>query len=665
MFQVPQAVAQIKWVDQSGGGWWNTPPNWSPARVPRTADDVYLTQSGAVNETVWYYNLSSGILLESLTIDSTGPGTITLWQGYGGYNQSLSADNEYIGYNGTGTFTQTGGSNEVNWLYLGLNPGSSGSYNLSAGGLLVKQGEYIGYNGTGTFTQTGGSSSVNGNLCVSGTYNLSGLGQLGVLDDEYIGLDNKTGTFTQTGGSNTAMDLKVGFSGTPGTYNLSAGQLFVEADGYIGKSGTGTYNLSGLGTLVVGVDEYIGFNGGTGTFTQTGAGGTNSVGGEYIGYGGTGTFTQTAGTNTVMGNLWVGYNPSGTGSYSLSGTGLLSVRGNEYIGYGGGTGTFTQTGGTNTVTGTLYVGNVANPPGTAGASYTLSGGTISAGSIQVNGGTTFSGCGTISTSGGFVNSGAVTFTGGPATVNSDFTNQAGGNVQITSSPAVLTGNFTNNGTVTLTNSNVTFVGTYSENGAYISSLGTTYMKGDALISPTGYWQGGAGDTWSISGNFTNQSTQNTSWSTALSTISLTGPNNHLFYVAGADKGASLAGYTNNFAWGTLSIGGGSLVLSASGTSGYAQYVTTILGLALSSGGVTNVSESAGSSLNIYYLASAPGNAYLNDAIYNLSGGGELIPVNSAVPLPPAVLLLAPALTGLGCLRRRLRSRQMTGHGVTH
>ncbi len=46
----------------------------------------------------------------------------------------------------------------------------------------------------------------------------------------------------------------------------------------------------------------------------------------------------------------------------------------------------------------------------------------------------------------------------------------------------------------------------------------------------------------------------------------------------------------------------------------------------SSGAVTNISEASGSDLNIYYLASASGNAYLAGKTYELTGGGELIPV---------------------------------------
>ena len=68
-----------------------------------------------------------------------------------------------MGYNGTGTFTQSGGTNTISatlrGLYLGYNPGSSGSYTLS-GGSLSSEYEFVGYYGTGNFTQSGGTNTI-------------------------------------------------------------------------------------------------------------------------------------------------------------------------------------------------------------------------------------------------------------------------------------------------------------------------------------------------------------------------------------------------------------------------------------------------------------------------------------------------------------------------
>ena len=129
---------------------------------------------------------------------------------------SLSATayvGECVGYSGMGAFTQSGGTNSIGpyygSLYLGYNPGSSGTYNLSGSGLLSPGiSEYVGFSGTGSFTQSGGTNSLGnsndlylgGEAGGSGTYNLSGSGLL-TVGYEFLGTFC-TGAFTQTGGTN-------------------------------------------------------------------------------------------------------------------------------------------------------------------------------------------------------------------------------------------------------------------------------------------------------------------------------------------------------------------------------------------------------------------------------------------------------------------------------
>ena len=58
----------------------------------------------------------------------------------------MSIYSQYVGYSGTGSFTQTGGTNNANGnsdLYLGSNAGSSGAYFLG-NGLLSEGIEYVG-----------------------------------------------------------------------------------------------------------------------------------------------------------------------------------------------------------------------------------------------------------------------------------------------------------------------------------------------------------------------------------------------------------------------------------------------------------------------------------------------------------------------------------------
>ena len=129
---------------------------------------------------------------------------------------------EYIGYSGTGAFTQTGGTHVVTGaqrdsfgLVLGHNEGSSGTYELSGGSLHVEYDEFIGYYGSGAFTQTGGTHTVGRDLYVGyqggGSYTLTG----GILSavNQYIG---QSGTFTHSGGTNLVDNLYLG-----GPYNLT------------------------------------------------------------------------------------------------------------------------------------------------------------------------------------------------------------------------------------------------------------------------------------------------------------------------------------------------------------------------------------------------------------------------------------------------------------
>ncbi|MDP6380739.1 MAG: hypothetical protein QF662_05285, partial [Phycisphaerae bacterium] len=236
-----------------------------------------------------FINLREGVNVAADGNVDLGSGMLTVTNvisGISGDGQ-LFAENEYIGYRETGTFTQTGGTNTV-WgsspdgvLRVGYGPASNGIYDLSGGQLLVRN-EYVGvYNGgTGLFTQTGGTHTVDGHLAVgdygNGTYELSG-GEL-FAGQETVG-DSRTGQFIQSGGSNTV-------GGT-----LCIGQYSRFADG--------TYILS-AGQLSA-VNEHIGHRNST-----------------------TGTFTQIGGTNVVINRLVIGYKFGSAGTYEISG-GTLSA----------------------------------------------------------------------------------------------------------------------------------------------------------------------------------------------------------------------------------------------------------------------------------------------------------------------------------------------------
>ena len=68
----------------------------------------------------------------------------------------LSAQYETVAYAGTGTFSQSGGTNSVSTLSLATIAGAAGSYNL-AGGLLNLSDLIDGAGGVATFNFSGGT----------------------------------------------------------------------------------------------------------------------------------------------------------------------------------------------------------------------------------------------------------------------------------------------------------------------------------------------------------------------------------------------------------------------------------------------------------------------------------------------------------------------------
>jgi hypothetical protein len=279
----------------------------------------------------------------------------------------------------------------------------------------------------------------------------------------------------------------------------------------------------------------------------------------------------------------------------------------------------------------------------------LTGGTFDNNNHVMNNAGQVSGYGTFRT-GGLSNTGTITLTGtngSTTTVNGSVINDVAGRMEVAHNPAIFTGNVTNYGTFKTTQTNVTFAGTFTNDGAYISDPATNYFHA-LSIGANGYMQGGLGDNFFIETDLINSSTQNTLWNTNQALLGFIGNNAHQFYLAGADLGANMSGFTNNFSWETLIVEGTVNLVDGDATTGGAQYVNAILGAVLAGTTITNIYGQDG--FNIYYLASAQGNGYLNGLTYNFTDGGQLIPVGN-VPLPPAVWLLGTGLAGLFVRRR--------------
>ncbi len=218
-----------------------------------------------------------------------------------------------------------------------------------SGGSLSTWAHDVGVNGTGQFSQSGGTNAITAYLRLglnsgdAGTYVLSGTGCLVCPSDEIIG-DFGAGTVSQSGGSNTTGTLLIGYiSGGRGTYSLSDGLLSASME-YLGSSGIGVFDQSGgTNSLVSGTLQIGNSSAASGTYTLRG--GSLVVASEIVGTTGSGTFTQSGGTNTVTGgtgSFCIAQQSGSKGVYNLNG-GTLIV---PAITVGSGTGTFNWGGGT-------------------------------------------------------------------------------------------------------------------------------------------------------------------------------------------------------------------------------------------------------------------------------------------------------------------------------
>jgi hypothetical protein len=394
--RVALAATTDSWTDGTGN--WSTAANWTNAlnthTVPANGDTVSIGPfSDGVARTITYDYTGAAVTLNSLGIDLTGAGAAAASLSMPANN--LTSSFEYVGFNGRGIFNQDGGNNTIpangGYLALGYNLASaSGDYNLTGGTLTSSASEYVGFSGTGNFTQSGGSNTTRG---VSPLY-------VG-LDS------NATGTYTLTGGTttlNAGDSLFVGFdTNSTGNFSLGGSGSLIAFNEYVGHAGTGNFVQTG-GTNAIAASYFLTVgetSGSHGSYTLSGTG-VLTADPENIGQNGAGTFSQTGGSHSAS-NLTVGLFAGSSGEYSLDGAGTLNVSTQESIGNSG-SGTFEQSGGSNTVP-TLHVGygtgfGVYQQSGgsttvstslqvggdsTAGvaASYILEGGTVTAASVVI------------------------------------------------------------------------------------------------------------------------------------------------------------------------------------------------------------------------------------------------------------------------------------------
>ena len=515
------------------------------------------------------------------------------------------------------------------------------SLNLSSGQTWTVNG--AGLDNFGTLAITGGRITGNGPVVndVGGLMTVSGAAAV-------------TSAFTNLGA------LQINGSLTLSSGGINSGVLTIAAGGGIrgdAFTNAGTLTLAGGGISSVsttnaagGVISGTGGIGGTftnaaGGIIQIASGNTLTIANAWSNaglvnmQGGTLGPAAVANSGVIQGLGIVGGAVANSGTLRASG-GELDIAGAGSINSAGGQ-IQVQSGAT-----MLFVPGLAQNAGT----IALSGGTFDNANTPLLNTGNIIGSGTVRT-GGITNQGNMNFADASTSVFGSVTTQnagdGAGNVQVTSNTTTFFGLVTLGAdtTFTATQSTARFLAGFINNGTYISDPSTSVFT-NLTVNGTGTLIGGSGDTFQVSGNLVNQSTENTTFDLSQSLVDLTGVNDVLYWV-GADDGDLYSGYLHNFAIGTLELAAGTVVGLGDGTSttrpSAGLYVGTLL-LDGEAGATTPdlrtfilthlINTNAGDVLNIYYDPLQSGNAYLEGLTYQLGGGGFLTPVETAATPAP-------------------------------
>jgi fibronectin-binding autotransporter adhesin len=508
--------------------------------------------------------------------------------------------------------------------------GAAGSLNANGTGLL-NEGTLMLAAGT---LQAGGTGPVINNGEITG-YGLI-TGSAGFTNNAQVTVNGGNLTLANSGAQSNAGNIAVP-SGRQLRLNspLSNTGTIALAGGTIGSTAALTNNaggtVSGRGTITAPLNN----NGGT----LRAEGGTLNVTNAFAS---SGLIRVEGGAGLAGGAITNTGRIQGDGSIAnaITNNGRIEAAGTLALG-----GTVTQN-----AAGTIAAGAgntvlvAAGLSGNAGT-ISLTGGSFDNNGFPLNNTGQISGHGVIATGGtGLTNNGSITFTGGLTTVSGNVTNAATRKIETVASSTLFTGNVVNNGTFKNTDGRFTFAGTYTENGAFISDPADNFFT-DLIVNPNGVLVGGLGDRFFVSGNFLNGSLQAAGWQTSQAELTLHGGSLSSVAFAGSDAGPNYAGYTNNFAWGTLRLEvGQSLTLGdGNGTPGAALYAT-IVDL---DGGLGQIGSITGNGFNIYYDPANAANAYLGNQIYPFANGGALVPV----PEPSGCWGLGWGAIAL-CVRRR-------------
>jgi hypothetical protein len=450
-----------------------------------SAEKEHVCGGGYNNLSLFEQSGGTNTISDTLYIGECGSGKYKLSGGtlnvqniVGGYDrEGERISGGFLNIDG-GTLNLSGDISSLGQLVLGYSSGSNGTYSHSSGSLTAGQ-IFIGWQGPGTFNQTGGTVTaetdfyVGGVEGITGAYNLSG-GSLSAGKEE-INLDG-TGTFSHTGGTNSTTGELI----VDGSYTFSSGTLNVGTNlTSQGTSGMFTYNggtLNVTGNISVNDFRIAGAGGTTVSYSHSsGAFSPNTV---RIGYEGTGTLTQSGGPGSPQ-TVYIGEKTGSSGTYNMNGGSLFSD--NVYVGYSG-TGTVAQTSGTVTVTNAITLGLNAGSTGT----YDLGQGNLTAQDLVITNGTFSSSAGTINAditngSSGTVNLSTQEGLPGLVVINGSILNN--GTFNLVDQTVEYYGSFTNDGAYTSQNSSNVLQDLVVGTAGYMvgGSTDTFDIKGDFQI----------------------------------------------------------------------------------------------------------------------------------------------------------------------------------------
>lgn len=440
------------------------------------------------------------------------------------------------------------------------------------------------------------------------------------------------GTVNHTAGTATTGTgnwMFVGRDGGTGTYNLTGsgsldvkGRLYVA--GHFGAPSTGTLNINTTGTVTTGSDLNLGAANGTGTVNLTAGavtvGGWLSIGRDENGTDGTGNFNQTGGTITVLGRTILGL-PGTTGNLTQTG-GTHTVNDEMWVGNGAGSvGVATVNGGTVNVgswlavgregsTGTLNIGGTGSVLKTGGGQIVLGTGAGGNGTVNVSGGGTFSS-----------NNDLIVAENNPLAIG--LVNQTGGTVLVGGNLEVQ-----RNGTGTYNLSG----GTLSVNGNIDTADGTFSFTGGRIT------RGDAGVV-TVNGNLTTGGTAATLDLDADKTFDINGTLNVLLGNTFDLTGREIAAYDGSgIDTGTINLGSVDAIVGTfgpglTGVSGFNARGASFISEAQGEGGLFN----AGSQ-SVFWIQES---------------GGAVSLRSSVVPEPGSAAVLG--LSALALLRRRRKA----------